>query len=352
MSISTSPNHRMTRSLRHVAFFTAGFIFDAFMVRRIDDEKVLIQQGVYLLVSGALLAHIVVGRERAHRWSSPVLHFMLGTLLNAYALIYVKSASGLALVFFFVFISALLLVNELPSMHKRGPVVLYALYSFCLTSYFAYLYPVLIGRIRWWMFVLAVLTSAVPLALVLRFHHVRGDREQLLRHALVPALGVQVLLLALYGMRLIPPVPLSLREIGIYHAVARQADGSYQVSYERPSWYNFWTRDDSEFRAQPGDRVYTFFRVFAPRGFRDEIRVAWLFDQPGRGWTAAGDVPIAVTGGRDNGYAGVSYKQNARAGAWRVVVRSIDGREIGRRTFSVNNEDAPSEAPAMITATR
>src|ERR1051326_6054031 len=117
----------MTRSLRHLAFFTAGFIFDAFMVRRIDDEKVLIQQSVYLLVSGALLAHIVVGRERAHRWSSPVLHFMLGTLLNAYALFYVKSASGLAAVFFLAVISMLLLVNELPSIRRRGPVVLYGL---------------------------------------------------------------------------------------------------------------------------------------------------------------------------------------------------------------------------------
>jgi len=337
---------------KHLAFFAAGFVFDAFMIRRIDDEKVLIQQGLYLLASGALLAHIVVRRERAHRWSSPALHFMLGTLLNAYALFYVKSASGLAAILFFVVISLLLLVNELPSMHERGPVVLYALYSFCLTSYFAYLYPVLIGRIRWWMFVLAVLTSAVPLALVLRFHHLRGNREQLLRHALVPALGVQALLLLLYVLRMIPPVPLSLMEIGIYHAVARQADGSYRVSYVQPAWYDFWTSDDSDFRARPGDRVYTFFRVFAPKGFRDEIRVAWLFDQPGHGWTPAGDLPIAVTGGRANGYAGFSYKQKTPPGKWRVLVSSADGREIGRRTFSVRADDASASPPAMASDTR
>jgi hypothetical protein len=170
---------------------------------------------------------------------------MLGTLLNAYALFYVKSASGLSGILFFLVIALLLVVNELPSVRKLGPVVLYGLYSFCLTSYFAYLYPVLIGRIRSWMFILAVLTSAVPLILIARFHHKRtGDRRHILQHAIAPALGVQVLLLLLYVLRLIPPVPLSLREIGIYHGVERQADGSYRVSYVTPSFWKFWQDDD------------------------------------------------------------------------------------------------------------
>lgn len=339
---------------KHLAFFTAGFVFDAFMVRRIDETPILLQQGAYLFISGLLLASMVSRSESRvlKKWSEPVLHFMLGTLMNAYALFYVKSGSGMSALLFFVVISMLLLVNELPSVRRLGPVVLYGLYSFCLTSYFAYLYPVLIGRIRWWMFVLAVATSAVPLTLVGWFHHARtGDRRQVVRHALLPALGVQALLLVLYAARLIPPVPLSLMEIGIYHDVARQADGSYRVSYET-AWYRFWAHDETDFRARVGDRVYTFFRVFAPRRFHDEIHVAWLFRQPGRGWIAAGNVPIAVTGGRENGYAGVSYKQNAPPGDWRVVVSSIDGREIGRRTFTITADADPATARSMTTETR
>ena len=338
---------------RHLAFFTAGFIFDAFVVRRIDDVKVLVQQGVYLALSGVLLGSLVVLRERAHRWAAPALHFMLGTLLNAYALFYIKSGSGVTTVLFFAVISALLAVNELPSVRRLGPVVLYGLYSFCLTSYFAYLYPVLFGRIRSWMFVLAVLTAAVPLALVTRVHHKRtGDRRQVVRHALIPAIGVQVLLLVLYAFRLIPPVPLSLMEIGIYHDVARQADGSYHVSYDTPPFYRFWSHDDTRFRARTGDRMFAFFRVFAPRGFRDDIRVAWLYEQPRGGWTSAGDVPIAVTGGRDGGFAGYSFKQNWRPGDWRVIVASIDGREIGRRNFTVRADADPSQPRTMTTETR
>ncbi len=348
---------------KHIAFFTAGFVFDAFMVRRIDDEKVLIQQGLYLLLSGLLLAGLVAWRERAaelsrrqqwlQRWAAPALHFMLGTLLNAYALFYVKSASGAAAILFFAVISLLLLVNELPAVRRLGPVVLYGLYSFCLTSYFAYLYPVLIGRIRWWMFALAILTAAIPLTLLGRFHHRRASsRRQVVQHAWLPSFGVQGLLVTLYVFHLIPPVPLSLTEIGIYRDVMRQPDGSYRVSYDSPVWYRFWVHDDTDFRASTGERVYTFFRVFAPSGFHDEIRVAWLYNQPGRGWIPAGSVPISVTGGREGGYAGVSYKQNAQPGRWRVTVETFDGREIGRRNFTVREDDRPVESRSVAVDTR
>src|SRR3954471_23185381 len=83
---------------KHLAFFAAGFVFDAFMVRRIDGAPVLIQQGAYLGLSGVLLAVSVAWRHQASRlparlaclprWTEPALHFMLGTLLNAYALFY------------------------------------------------------------------------------------------------------------------------------------------------------------------------------------------------------------------------------------------------------------------------
>jgi len=331
---------------KELAFFAAGFIFDAFLVRRIDETRTLVQQGVYLAIDGVLLARIIAWRQQTPqpgRWRERLpkladwaLHFTLGTLLNACALFYVKSASGLATILFFLILASLLLLNELPSMRRLGPVVLYGLYSFCLTSYFAYLYPVLIGRIRWWMFVLAVLTSTVPLVAISMAHHRwTRSRRQVVLHALLPSLGVQALLLFLYFSKLIPPVPLSLMDIGIYHQVERTPAGTYQVTYRTPPWYRFWQRDDSRFLARPGDRVYCFLRVFAPNGFRDDIRVGWFYKPMAHDWTSAGDIAIGVTGGRESGFAGVAFKQNWQPGDWRVVVTSIDGREVGRRNFSI-----------------
>ena len=347
----------------HLVFFGGGFVFDSVMIRRVDDALVLIQQGAYLAIVGVLLALVVTWNERtpalpaSWKWlpnvSGPLVHFMLGTLLNAYALFYFKSASGWSAALFVVVITLLLLANELPQFRRLGPVVLYALYSFCLTSYFAYLYPVLIGRMRSWMFLLAVATSLVPLLLLSRLHYrLTDDRRRVLRQALVPSFGAQAALAGLFLLGLLPPVPLSLMEIGIYHDVTRDPSGSYLLSRQSPPWWKPWTRDDTDFRARAGDRVYCFFRVFAPARFEDQVRVRWSYRSPGGGWQPSDAVPIVVRGGRERGYAGFAYKQNWRPGDWRVAVETGDGREIGRQAFSVRQDPDPLADRTMTTDKR
>jgi hypothetical protein len=347
----------------HVAFFVAGFIFDAFMVHRIDDSPVLIQEGTYLTVVGLLLFGLNAWDHRGAeppralrgvwRFSQPLLHFMLGTLLNAYALFYFKSASGLSAVLFLSVISALLVVNELPRFRGFGPVVLFALYSFCLTSYFAYLYPVLFGRLRPWMFLLAVATSLLPLLVLTWAHHrLTGDLRRVVREALLPSLGVQAVLVLLYVAHLVPPVPLSLLKIGIYHGVARNpTTQTYTLSRHPAPWWRFWANDEEDFLARPGDRIYCFVRIFAPRNFHDEVRVRWAHRDAAAPWTWTDAVPLHVSGGRDEGYAGYAYKQNWREGDWRVSVETSDGHEIGRRHFTVRDDpDVASDDHGLVTS--
>jgi hypothetical protein len=362
----------LLRAFRHrhgpaerITFFCGGFMFDALMVTRIDDATVLIQQGVYLGVVGLLLAGVVAwnarGVEPPRRlrpfwsWSVPVIHFMLGTLLNAYALFYFKAASGWAAVLLVIVISFLLLLNELPQLRRLGPVVLFGLYSLCLTSYFAYLYPVLIGRLRAWMFVAAVATALLPLALLSYFHHSMSEnRWRAARQAIAPSIGVQALLLGLFTFHVIPPVPLSLLHIGIYHNVTRvAATGMYEVSHEPAPWWRPWVRDDARnFRAHTGDRVYCFIRLFAPHAFRDEVRVRWARRTVAGGWAASDALPIAVVGGRELGFGGYTYKQNWTRGEWRVTVETVDGREIGERTLKISDDLAPGETLPMIVTAR
>jgi hypothetical protein len=195
-----------------VLFFLGGFLFDAVMLSRIDEPGMLIQQGAYLLLCGTLLA--VTQRmelkqlepprvlRKAWHYVDHVIHFMLGTLLNAYSIFYFRSASGLTALGFVVVIVALLALNELPRFQKLGPVVLYALYSICLTSYLAYLLPVLLGYIRPWMFYLAVGAALLPLTLhvllLLRWGRAFGH---VARHAAIPAYGVQLAFLLVYAHR-------------------------------------------------------------------------------------------------------------------------------------------------------
>jgi hypothetical protein len=338
-----------------IAFFAGGFVFDAFMVGRIDETPVLLQQAAYLLLVGLLLAVLLrfelLGLHPPRWLSLPwrylehALHFMLGTLLNAFILFYVKSGSGLTALLFLVLISALLVVNELPQFHRLGPVVLFGLYSFALTSYLAYLLPVLLGRLRPWMFFAASALSFLPiLALTKGMARWSGDQWKARREALWPAAGVQALLVVLFLLRLVPPVPLSVRSLGVYHRVEREGSEFKLSRLPRPFWDLPWREDEPFFLARPGDRVWVFTRIFAPHNFRDEVRVRWArWDGVRRRWEQSDAIPLRIVGGREEGFGGTSYKQNWSPGEWRVDIETDDGREIGRTRFEVQPDPGTEE---------
>ena len=329
-----------------VLFFVGGFVFDAVMLSRIDEPGMLVQQGAYLVLCGALLGLTqyfeLKQREPPALLRKPwhyvdhAIHFMLGTLLNAYSIFYFRSASGLTALAFVVFIAALLALNELPRFQKLGPVVIYALYSICLTSYLAYLLPVLLGSIRPWMFYAAVAAALVPLTahvlLLLRWGRALGH---VALHAAVPAYGVQALFLLLYALRLAPPVPLAITEMGIYHDVQRAADGRRLVHQPRPAW-KFWRRGgDQEFLERPGDKVYCFARIFAPAHFRDRVDIVWYRDDPRRGWVEHYRYRSAVAASSARGFATDGFLTHPPAGDWRVEIQSGDRRTLGLLHFTV-----------------
>jgi hypothetical protein len=342
------------------SFFAGGFLFDAVMVGRIDETPVLVQQALYLAVTGLLLGamlrfellHLEPPRwlRRPWRYVEHALHFMLGTLLNAFILFYVKSGSGVTAALFLGLISFLLLVNEHPRFHRLGPVVLFALYAFALTSYLAYLVPVVLGRLRPWMFFAASGLSLLPIHLLARLM-VRwgGDRRRAFRQVMGPAIGVQALLLLLFVFHLVPPVPLSVRSLGVWHQVEREGSEFKLSRLPRGRWTDLWRKDEGAFLARPGDRVFVFTRIFAPHNFRDQVRVRWARWERG-GWAERDAIPLRIVGGREEGFGGYAYKQNWSTGDWRVSVETEDGREIGRTNFEIRPD--PDEGERVFDVLR
>jgi len=336
-----------------IAFFAGGFLFDAVMVGRIDETPLLVQQAAYLVVTGLLLGAMLRVEllhleppgwlRRPWRYVEHAMHFMLGTLLNAFSLFYVKSGSGVTAVLFLVLISILLLVNEHPRFHRLGPVVLFGLYSFSLTSYLAYLLPVLLGHLRGWMFFAASGLSLLPILLLARLMARWGEeRRRAFRRAVGPAIGVQALLLILFVLHLVPPVPLSVRSLGVWHRVEREGAEFTLSRLPRSRWAEPWRKDEQVFLARPGDRVFVFTRVFAPHNFRDQVRVRWAKRERGA-WSESDAIPLRIVGGREEGFGGYAYKQNWSPGEWRVAIETEDGREIGRTRFEIRPDPETTE---------
>lgn len=353
-------------------FFFAGFAYDIFTLPRIDSGFLLIQQGVYLGVMGLLLLMELrwSGGVEPPRWLARVwrfregaLHFFLGGLLSPFSLFYFKSASGLTAFLFLAGLFGLLVANELPRFRALGPVVRVALYGVCLTSYFAYLLPVLLGYFSGKLFVAATgLSCLATLLLTLLVRGWSGDRRRTVRHVSLPGLGVQLLLLGLYAVEAIPPVPLSMLSSGIYHGVevTKGPDGrDYRLLHERSEW-RLWQRGDQDFHARPGDKVYFFASIFAPGSFKPQyvgdrgtrLVIRWFHDDPEKGWTQyhAYDDLYLGQGGRDRGFRTFAYVTNPREGDWRVSMETEDGREIGRLSFTVTPDTGTAPRAFKVDA--
>jgi hypothetical protein len=330
------------------AFFIAGFIFDMLTVGRVDSWATIGQQAVYLaVITTALLQMLVEHGEPPRqppafvlkRWyyeyRNALVHFLMGALLNLYAIFYFKSSSLLVSFGFLGFLVILLLANEFRRVQSLGLSFKFALLALCFLSFSAYLVPVLVGSISLPLFLASMLIGCVPLAAgAWRVGRVVPAKAALVRRQILVPLGcVLIGFLGFYFFRLIPPVPLSIPFVGVYHQVERVGD-SYRLTHERPIW-RFWHNGDQNFYAQPGDKVYVFFRIFSPARFSDQVQMRWQWKDPARGWVTHDTIPIRIVGGREQGFRGYGVKSNYQPGDWKVQVETLDGREIGRVYFEL-----------------
>src|SRR5690606_35505736 len=131
--------------------------------------------------------------------------------------------------------AAVLVVNEFPRFQKQGLGIKFALYVICLLSYFSYVIPILTGNIGWIPLLIAVTVTALLIGVMIWIYIRLGlERSRNIRQVIIPAIAVIAIFLLLYWGRLIPPIPLSIQYIGIYHGVDRSPDGKYMLYHERP----------------------------------------------------------------------------------------------------------------------
>ncbi len=362
MDLPVSPLQRFKRYYEtheeslNIAAFVGGFLFDVVTLERIDSWLVIGQQVLYLGLIAVILLQMFFAEGKpvpdlhalpaVKRWyyeyRSALVHFLLGTLLSLYALFFFKSSSLFVSFAFMIGLVVLLIANESKRLKGLGLSFKFALFSLCVLSFSASVVPIFVGSVGLVVFLLSMLVACVPMAVINRRIriHAPARARQARRQILVPFGLVLIAFLSLYMFRLIPPVPLSLPFIGVYHNVERSAD-AFLLSHERPFW-RLWHHGDQYFLAQPGDRLYVYFRVFSPTRFADQVLMRWYW-KDGRGkWWLQDSIPIAIVGGREQGFRGYGVKSNYQPGDWKLQVETTDEREIGRIYFTIS---AAPEAP-------
>jgi hypothetical protein len=343
----------VVRRLSSVVTFVAGFLFDFFTMQRIDAWLDLAFQLAYLGGLTVLLVYQhreVTGRwtptgltARSWRYSVEALHFLYGGLLSAYVVLYFRSSTSSRAAVFLVLLVGVMVVNEVPRVRGAGYRLRAGLYAFCVLSFLTYFIPLIVGRIDAWVFLLSLLSSGAVVWQVTRWLAPGPDAVAERRGLFVPAAGVLVFIGALYVLRLIPPVPLSVQFQGIYHEVFRDARGFTLVYTDPPAWAP-WRRDSRPFERRSGDRLHYFVRVFAPSGFRHRVVIRWDVFHPTSGtWMTTDRILLDVVGGRADGFRGATVKSNFMPGEWRVTAETEDGRALATLTFRVEEDTTTGE---------
>ncbi|MEK7134400.1 MAG: DUF2914 domain-containing protein [Patescibacteria group bacterium] len=324
-----------------------GFLVDTLTFQRIDFLFGHAMLFAYLFIAAASI--VFMNARAAGRWTNrfsektapffPLFaQYAFGGLFSAFAIFYTKSASITASWPFLIFIFALLLGNETFRTRYQKFGFQITLFFIVLFSFLIFYFPVVLGEISTRVFLLSGAASLLLIVLFTRalFFIAPAQKEKGRKIAIQGIGGAFLLINFMYFANIIPPIPLALKDAGVYNDISRTPDGAYQVLAEKTDW-----RDMLAFQKNisiaPGDAVYFFSSVFAPTRLHTNIVHEWqYFDEEKRTWTTTTKVAFPITGGSDGGYRGYSMKTSVFPGFWRVRVVTERGAVIGQRRFTIS----------------
>jgi hypothetical protein len=339
------------------AFLLFGFIVDGLTLRRVDllPETILVY--AYLFVAGAVIVLIHLKEENKLPASvsekiAPLfplaLSYVFGSLFSAFLIFYVKSAS---LVDSWPFIAVLFGVTigwEVLKKYQYLFIFHLSLFFLGIFSFCIFAVPLWTGRIGTEIFFLSALIAVLLFSVFCLglFFTGRARFKKSLKSIFISVGTIVAVVVLLYVTNTLPPIPLALKEIGVYHSLQREG-GDYILEEEQ---YSIFDRVlGTTVHAPSGESVYVFSSVFTPVVIKTDIVHHWEYwNTEENKWIDYALVAFPATGGRDRGYRGFSLIPDIPLGKWRVSVETPDGLKIGRTEFTVVRVAAVPELVRVI----
>jgi hypothetical protein len=344
-----------------------GFVFDALTLRRVDQFWENFWVVIHLLIVAICI--VLINREetegadsinaaanpaKLHFWLVNVMQFFFGGLLSTFIVFYFRSAVlAVAWPFFVILFIAFAANESFKKQYARKDFQISFLFL-CIYLFAIFFVPLLTHDIGPVEFLVSGGISVVVLLLflwILKLSTKRGLVHG--KKALVTSVvTIFIVVNGLYFLNLIPPLPLSLQDAGIFHSIARTADGNYSVTYE-PG--NFWNRFLKyvdvypTYHSAPGQPIYAYSAIFSPIAFNIQIVHVWQEYSPTeKKWVTVNKVPLSVVGGREEGFRTYSIDTGLTTGKWRVNVETPSGQLIGRMAFSVVVDTPPASLDTEV----
>jgi hypothetical protein len=332
-----------------------GFIFDNFAFGRIDHPAAQAVFAGYLLFAAISIAVLHYFETRAERQGKPfrwrtivsaATQFALGALWSAFLIFYTRSSAIVVSWPFLLVLAAIFLSNEIFREYHSRLVFTVVLFFIALFSYMTFVVPIVVGAMSKSTFLLSDISTVLAFALFLVILAMLGRKRVWndIGKLTIGAVGAFALINLFYFLNILPPIPLAMANIGIYHRIER-VDGSYKATGEPIPW-TVKLGQTPTIHLKAGEPLYAYSAVFAPIELKTKIVHRWQYHDDKKGWTTVSTIGFPITGGRDNGYRGFTVKSHPKPGAWRVDVDTVDGRVIGRIGFYVKRV---TQEPEMET---
>lgn len=328
------------------ASLVIGFAIDLISFRSLRLQTTFLLLAAHALIAMVAIAYMHVFDGRAgkrhgavasyFRFSAPlVLQFSFGALLSSSLVCYWFSGTFSASWPIFALLVVLMVSNELFRHFLLRPVVQFSIYSFVLFSFATLLFPFVFHSLSPLTFMLGGAASTLfVLAIIFALARIAPAVGAARRRLALSAAAVFIIMNSLYFLNVIPPIPLFIREAGIYRDI-RRVGGEYVFEGEEESFLARMV-PGQVVRGDADGRVYAYSAIFAPVDLRTVIVHEWqYYDAETARWATHDRLSYPINGGREAGYRGYTYQTNLASGRWRVHVETTRGQRLGTIPFAI-----------------
>jgi len=349
--VKTLKHHWMT-----ISFFL-GFINDFLLLNQVDNkiDNLILLFYIALATISIILFYAGTVEKFGNKISDFLVRFMplamqysFGGLLSGMLIFYGRSGSFSSSLPFFIFIILIILINELVRKQSNRLVFNLIIYFVGIFFYSVLVLPILVGDVGDVIFVGSGLLALFLIIILIKIlRKIIPNFITLRLRSIVFSIGaLYAFFNYLYFTNIIPPIPLSLKELSIYHKVEKTNTGYRFEKEENNDWFKFLKTEI--FHPKAGEGAFCFSRVYAPTKLSTTIVHRWEFLDANNNWQEYFKMSYSITGENKGGYRGFTTIKNLKNGEWRCVVENQRGQVLGIKNFTVDNSTSPKNLVTIV----
>ncbi len=270
-----------------------------------------------------------------------------GLLSNSFIFYWFSGSLWVSWPFIIVFV-ALMVGNDTLRHYYVRPTVQLSVYFFATFTILSVSLPFLFNSLSPLFF---VLSSAISFGFIVAFiwllTKIAGSEKFNRQNLVISIMTILLITNLFYFTNLIPPVPLAMRETGVYHSIQRSGS-QYILRGESES---FWESllPGKTIHLEAGRPAYVYSAIYAPKELNTSIVHEWqYYDEAQGSWVVKDRLSFNLVGGRREGFRGYSFKTALPLGSWRVFIKTQRGQTLGRVRFQVERPTAALELIEVV----